>query len=107
MVVCFVFLKIYQHNLVIKLSYEKQRLEKKKMQLEKERNDFSVELLSLLDPEKILTKAQEEWGMKAIKINQVRAVPMRTGVDFLRTTSNDDVLKRIGLYDAIIGYTGR
>ena len=38
--IAFVFIKIYQHNLIIKLRYEYQRLEKQKLLLEKERNDI-------------------------------------------------------------------
>lgn len=107
LVVSFVFIKIYQHNLVIKLNYERQRLENKKTQREKERNELSVQLLSLLEPGKLVVKAKEAWGMNAIKISQVRAVPPKVEVDFLGTTSSDKVLTTLELHDVVMGYTGR
>jgi hypothetical protein len=105
--VSFIFVKIYQHNLVIKLNYEKQRLEKRKLQQEKVRNDFIVEYLSLTDPAKILTKAKGLWGMKPIKICQVRSVPALSQLDFFGSISDIQVLKKQGLYDVVSGYTGR
>lgn len=68
---CLVFTKIYQHNLVIKLNYKKQRLELNKNDLNKSCSNLKVELCRLKDAEQIKKIAQEKWGMEKLKFAQV------------------------------------
>jgi cell division protein FtsL len=67
----FIFAKIYQHNLFIKLNYEKQRLENKKNELRKERNKLLSELFILKNQRDVKRLAQEKLGMKPLKLSQV------------------------------------
>jgi len=67
----FVFGAIYQHNLIIKLSYAKQRLELKKGKLIKEQNELMKELYQVKDPTKIRAWAMEQQGMKDLALSHV------------------------------------
>lgn len=107
LVICFVFIKIYQHNLVIKLNYEKQRLEKKEALLEKQKNDLCVEYLTLREPEQLIIYAKSEWGMKAVDPAKVRVIPSSSKADFLATLPSDEVFMKLGLYELMYGHTGR
>ncbi|MFH1254783.1 MAG: hypothetical protein V1646_05145 [bacterium] len=68
---CLVFIKIYQHNLVIKLNYKKQRLELDKNDLNRSCSNLKVELCRLKDAEQIKKIVQEKWGMEKLKFAQV------------------------------------
>ena len=46
----FIFIKIYQHNLLIKLNYEKQRFDKKNNKLRKKKNELLVQYFKLKNP---------------------------------------------------------
>lgn len=107
LLVVFVFGKIYQHNLLIKLNYERQRFEKKKMQREKEKNELTIKLLSLLEPERVLAKAKDEWGMRPMTVRQIRALSQESGIDFLKTSSHDSVLQKLGFNDVVMSHTRR
>lgn len=66
-----VFVTIYQHNSLIKLNYEKQRLVLKERKLDKERNEFMVELCSLRDFGKARLCAQEKWNMAPLALSNM------------------------------------
>jgi hypothetical protein len=66
-----VFVKIYQHNLIIKLNYERQRLELKKGQLKKKKNDLFCQLCFLKNPKNVTNFAQETLLMDRLKFSQV------------------------------------
>ena len=66
-----VFAIIYQHNQLIKLNYEKQRLEQKKERLKKEHNELLATLSVLQDYESLTEKAYEQWGMKNVQLSHV------------------------------------
>jgi cell division protein FtsL len=68
---CLIFIKIYQHNQIIKLNYEKQRLELNKNDLNRSCSDLKVELCRLKNTEHIRKIAQESWGMEKLKFAQV------------------------------------
>ncbi len=106
MLIGFVFLKIYQHNLIIKLNYEYQRLEKKKSQLEKDRNELLAVFLKVQAPRKVLAMARDTWGMVPLTIHQVCTIEVRPEIDFLSTTSSDDLLHYLGVYDVVMGFSG-
>ena len=67
----FVFGVIYQHNLIIKLNYDKQRLEIKKSKLIKEKNELMKELYQLKDPTKIKSWAVDNLGMRDVNMSHV------------------------------------
>ena len=69
--IIFVFIKIYQHNQVVKLSYEKQRLENKTINLKKKKDQLLIELYTLKDPQKVKQIAQEKFGMQPLKLSQI------------------------------------
>ena len=81
----FVFLVIYQHNLIIKLTYSKQRLIQKKDKLQKERNELMKELCQLKDLHKVRTWAQDTLGMTDVKMSQVFTLTTVDGEDFYQT----------------------
>ncbi|MCK4650667.1 cell division protein FtsL [Candidatus Babeliales bacterium] len=70
----FIFIKIYQHNLLIKLSYQKQRSENKKNLLKRHKNKLLVKLSKLKNYGKIKKMAQEKFGMVALKPSQIITV---------------------------------
>lgn len=104
--IAFVFIKIYQHNLIIKLRYEYQRLEKQKLLLEKERNDILAKLLRMQDYDELMTTAENRWGMKPLRVTQIKSVQRQPAVDFMHTTSTVPVLQSCGLYEVVYGHTG-
>jgi len=107
LVVVLAFFKIYQHNLLVQLTYEHQRLVRHKKELEQTRNEAYINLLQRKDPNKVFAIAQKKLGMQPLMVNQVKIVPSGLAVvDCLHTGSTDAVLKKIGLYDLVIGKTG-
>ena len=69
--VCMMFITIYQHNLIISLSYERQRLELKKNQLKKQESDFRRQLCFLKNVERVSEFTQTKLGMDRTKFSQV------------------------------------
>ena len=68
---CFVFIKVYQHNLFVRHSYLKQHLELEKSKQEAKKNHIMVKLLSLKNPERIADLAQKEFGFSSLNPLQV------------------------------------
>lgn len=95
------FFKIYQHNLVIKLNYEKQRLVKRKEHLKKERNDLLMKLFVAQDYGQLQARARQEWGMVPMKVSHVLTLTTQATVDFMATSSRDSVLMQLRLFDCI------
>ncbi len=102
----FIFLRIYQHNLVIKLNYDYQRLDKRKTQLEKERNELYTQLMCVNDPERVLAYATMQRNMRPLKVGQIVCLDDRKPFDFVGTTSNEVVVQQLGLFDMVLGKTG-
>lgn len=100
------FIEIYQHNLMVKLNYEYQRLARKRLSLEKEYNDFLVELMKIKDAQKIIEWAQDVLHMSSLKICQIVECNQYAPVQFLGSTSSEVVGKHIGIYDASFSTTG-
>ncbi len=107
--VCLVFLTIYQHNLIIKRNYEKQRFTKMRIKLESKRNELYRLLLHAHNPEIVAARAQHEWGMCPLRPSQVLTVTAAAsvGLDFVGTTSQQTVLQALGLLDSVVTGTGR
>lgn len=70
-IMCMVFVKIYQHNLIIRLNYERQRLEIKKKQLKTQKNDFQRQLCCVRDSGIVSAFAQDKLGLSKTKFSQV------------------------------------
>ena len=106
--VCLLFLTIYQHNLIIKRNYEKQRFIKMRLKLESERNELYRTLLHAHNPATVGARAQEAWGMQPLQLSQVLTLTSASAtVDFVGTTSHQAVLQRLGLLDNVVTKTGR
>ena len=67
----FVFIKIYQHNQLIGLNYERQRIENYISHLKKREADLQVQLFELKKQERVKKIAQEKLGMRPLKLSQV------------------------------------
>lgn len=70
-IVFFVFFKIYQHNLLIRLNYEKQRVENEKNELKKKKNELLVKYFEFKNQHRVKTVAQEKLGMQPLKLSQI------------------------------------
>ena len=70
----FIFTKIYQHNLFIRLSYEKQRLENKKNELKKRKNELLIQLYTLKNQEEVKRIVQEKFDMQPLQLSQIITV---------------------------------
>ena len=70
-ILLFLFIKIYQHNKIIKLTYAQQRIEKSHANLTKEKNKLLLSLNELQDRTTIKTKTQEQLKMNPLKISQI------------------------------------
>ena len=66
-----VFVTIYQHNAIIKLNYEKQRLVLMQNRLDKERSERMVELFSLRNFSRVTHVATERLGMRPLALSLV------------------------------------
>jgi hypothetical protein len=69
--ISFIFLKIYQHNLLIKLSYEKQRVESEKNELKKKKSELLVKYFELSNQLVVKNMAQEKLGLQPLKLSQI------------------------------------
>ena len=85
--IALVFVKIYQHNQIIKLNYEKQRVENKRNKLKRERNELLVQLSALNDLGKVRKVAQEKMGMQWLTMSQIITVTEQPLFDFYTTTT--------------------
>ena len=85
--VCAIFIKIYQHNQIIKLNYEKQRLENKLCKLNRDCNELLAVVSVQQEPGKIKKIAQEKMGMQWLSLSQVVTVTEASLFDFYTTTT--------------------
>lgn len=69
--ILFIFCKIYQHNRIVKLMYEKQRINKKCHNLKRKKNDLLVQLYTLKDQHTAKNNAQLKLGMQQLQFSQV------------------------------------
>ena len=79
--VLFIFLKIYQHNRIVSLLYEKQKIERMKGVLKKKKNALLVTLYRLKDQQRVREQAYAR-GMRPLKPSQVVTVTL---CDMLKT----------------------
>jgi len=73
LLILFIFLKIYQHNKIVKLIYEKQKTERMKAKLKKKKNSLLVKLYQLKDQQRVREQAQA-LGMRSLKPSQIVTV---------------------------------
>ena len=69
--VFFIFLKIYQHNSLIKLNYKKQRFEKIKATLKKDKNELIVQLSNIKDQQNVMQNITQKFGMQNLQLSQI------------------------------------
>lgn len=70
----FVFAKIYQHNLMIKMVYEKQRVQNLKSDLKRQKNELLIKYFTLRKQDDVLCAATERLGMQPLKLSQIITV---------------------------------
>jgi len=85
--ICAIFIKIYQHNQIIKLNYEKQRIENKLSKLNRDCNELLAVLSVQQEPGKTKKIAQEKMGMQWLSLSQVVTVTEASLFDFYTTTT--------------------
>jgi len=81
------FIKIYQHNQIIKLNYEKQRLDNKLSKLNRDCNELLAVVSIQQEPRKVKKIAEEKMGMKWLSLSQVVTVTEAHVFDFYTTTT--------------------
>ena len=91
-----IFVKIYQHNLLIKLMYQGQRCDRTYALYEKDRNELLVALYEYQSPNRIM-QASQKRGMAPLKMGQIVTALPAASVDMLTTTSSAAVLLELGL----------
>lgn len=69
-----VFLKTYQHSLIVKRSYQRQRLQQQKELLEKETSMLRARLFALKNPMRIKHELEEDLQMHALSLKQLVSV---------------------------------
>ena len=73
LLILFIFLKIYQHNRIVTLTYQKQKIERMKGKLKKKKNSLLVALYKLKDQQQVREKAYK-LGMRPLQPSQVVTV---------------------------------
>jgi cell division protein FtsL len=83
--------KIYQHNQIIRLRYEKQRIENKQDKLRKEKNELLAELSRLKDNLQVIEMAKNNLKMDDLKMSQILTLTLKSSVDFYATRSSNKI----------------
>jgi len=68
----FIFFQIHKHSKVIRLSYCKQKSEQQKEQLTQQVQDLTQQLYRLKERSAIKKYAQQEMGMRKVRLAQVK-----------------------------------
>jgi hypothetical protein len=101
------FIKIYQHNLIIGLSYELQRLEKQRLNLAKERNELLATISQIHAPEMVMSQAQMKLNMTPHAVDRIVLLGTEPAkIDFIGTTSTPQTLLALHIMDNIASLTG-
>lgn len=95
-ILCTVFVKIYQYNLYIKITYEYQRLGRRFAALEKERNELLVCFYEQRQPIKLMQEA-EKLGMQPLQLDTIITTTQVALVDFVGTGSTAQALELCGI----------
>lgn len=87
----FVVAKVYQHNQIIKLNYEKQFLEERKQKLYKKKNELLVVLNQINDHQEIKRWAEQERGMCMTTLSRFKQLTEQEqyGYDFVITRTEN------------------
>lgn len=70
--ILFIFLQIYKQSNFVKLSFEKQRIEKEKEQLLQKKDSITQQLYILKNPANIKEFATRNLKMQKVKLNQIK-----------------------------------
>jgi len=82
-----IFVSIYQHNQIVRLNYEKQRLSQKKHLLEKDRNELQSRLHFIKDYSRVESVALNKLKMRPTAFSQIITVTTSQHTDFFRNKS--------------------
>ncbi|MFH1831371.1 MAG: hypothetical protein ABH827_01070 [bacterium] len=72
-----VFVKIYQHNCLIRMSYKKQRLQQKELEYLKRKSELLTQLYQASDKDGVKKWAGVNHGMSALSFSQIISVTGR------------------------------
>lgn len=72
--IIFIFLQIHKQSYIVKLYYQKQKIEKEINQAEQQKNLLNQKLYELKNPSNILKYATNKLGMQKIQINQIKKI---------------------------------
>jgi len=70
----FIVLHIHKHTMLIKISYQKQRLKKEQQELREQKNRSITQLYELQQPSNIKQFAQEHLVMKPFTLDRVKKI---------------------------------
>jgi len=87
MSVALIFVKIYQHNQIVKLNYEKQRLSQKKHSLMKDRDELFSKLCLLKDYSRVESVACNKLKMQQLQFSSVITLTTNVQTGFFRKKS--------------------
>ncbi|HBS47889.1 TPA: hypothetical protein DEO28_00985 [Candidatus Dependentiae bacterium] len=76
-----VFFKIYQHNLIVKILYKKQKIEREVDLLTNEKNNLLVRYNKLRDPKVVYEKAKNDFGFARVPLNKFLLISEISKVD--------------------------
>lgn len=72
--IMFIILHIHKHTLLIKTSYQKQRLEKEERELTEERNRLTTNLYELQKPSYIKQFAHKNLNMQPLTLSNIKKI---------------------------------
>ena len=72
----FIFLQIHKQSYLVKMYYEKQRLEKEKEQLIQKQNNLTQQIYELKNLNNIMKYSSDNLNMKKVKLNQIKKLSL-------------------------------
>ena len=72
--IIFIILHIHKHTLLIKTSYQKQRLEKEQQELIEQKNRLTTNLYELQKPSYIKEFAQKKLNMQSLTLSNIKKI---------------------------------
>lgn len=70
--IVFVILLIHKQSYIVKLSFTKQRLEKKKLELIEQKKNLTNRLIALQNPSSIKQYASSRLGMRPVSLDRIK-----------------------------------
>jgi hypothetical protein len=101
------FIKIYQHNLIININYELQRLERQHSLRIKERNELFAKISQINAPELVMHDAQTKLHMTALPTDHVVLLDTKPSpINFIGSVPTSHMLLALQIIDNNMNITG-